>query len=78
MPQLLYKKLWKECDENIRNLVTPYLDTVFGYNGEDVNYDSKYIIPKAVLLFEYYHDPEKVKELYLSDNKEAQLLKLII
>lgn len=76
MPQLIYKELWENCDEKIKRLAVKYLDYHFGYNGGDTTGYDKYVLPKAVLLFEYYHDMDKVKEAYLKQNDGAKYVKI--
>ena len=76
MPQLIYKELWSSCDERVKELARKHLDYKFGYNGEKVGDEERYVLPKAILLFEYYHDPDKVKEVYLKQNMEAKYVKI--
>lgn len=71
LPRLVYGAHWEDCDTPIKELVNKELQwrEFLSENESDMG---QYIQPpSAVLLFEYYHDIDELKEIYMTQNPEA-------
>jgi len=72
LPRLIYGSKWENCDVPVRELVN---DEIYWHEflSDDDSVTQPLIQPPvAVLLFEYYYDRDKLKEIYMKQNPEAK------